>query len=105
MCGKSRAVIAAQAVIVIAWLVPTLQVEAKEVDIPALEKHVADLTRQLEQATADLKAAKAGEAAANGKESIPLAQQQTTPEIPSPTKIKLGPVTVGGAKRDDIFCK
>ena len=113
----SRALVATQVLGIAGALGFPLSVEAEGNDVTSLERRVAELTRQLEQAREDLAAAQAGstttaeKAAATedqaavvddvvAEDEAPRAEEQmAAASEPESTKIKVGPLTIGGAVR------
>ncbi len=66
--------------------------------IQAMEQHVADLAKQLKEATAELEKAKVEEGI-NTKTAASSDQEDAAPAEPESTDITLGPMTIGGAMR------
>jgi hypothetical protein len=87
----------------------SLHAQTGDADTAALEKRVEELTRELERARQELKAAKreaqampaSGEGATEPTAAAEAAgpEQVAAAEQPASTKIKLGPLTIGGAVR------
>ena len=73
-------------------------VHAKSADVTALERRVAELNQELERAKADLVVAKQEKNAAQKQAAKAEAELDSRGE-PEPAKIKVGPVTIGGAMR------
>jgi outer membrane murein-binding lipoprotein Lpp len=73
-------------------------VHAKSADVAALERRVAELNRELERAKTDLEVARQEKNAAQEKSARAEAKLASRGE-PEPAKIKVGPVTIGGAMR------
>ena len=73
-------------------------VHAKSADVAALERRVAELNQELERAKADLVVAKQEKNAAQKQAAEAEAELDSRGE-PEPAKIKVGPVTIGGAMR------
>lgn len=93
-------------------LVPSLWIEAQEPDVAALERRVAELSRELERARQELAAARAGVEPApeeglappsptelEAPEPAAVDEALAPPEEPVRPKFTLGPVTIGGAAR------
>lgn len=90
----ARALLAVSVALAIA--APALATAAT--DTSALERRVLELQRELDQARSELAAAKAETTAAEEKAQVAEAELAKV-EPPRADKIKLGPVTVGGAIR------
>ena len=73
-------------------------VHAKSADVAALERRVAELNQELERAKADLVVAKQEKNTAQEQAAEAEAELDSRGE-PDPAKIKVGPVTIGGAMR------
>jgi hypothetical protein len=117
----TRTLLAAQVLGVAGGLALPWTLEAEDKDLTVLERRVDALTRQLEQAQQELAAAQAeakstGEkstaaagnidqqavaidATASAEESAPAEESVSATSEPQSTKIKFGPLTVGGAVR------
>ncbi len=99
---------AAISILAAAVLLVTLppKAEAKNTDTAALERRISELNRQLDQAKAELATAKAANKAVvksettaeNGKVAT-IEQESPVTKEPITSKIKFGPVTIGGAVR------
>ena len=75
---------------------------ADDIGTAELERRVAELTRELEQAKQDLEAAREGVAAEQLTEIEPEIASESTLAVadePVSDKIKIGPITIGGAMR------
>jgi len=73
-------------------------VHAKSPDVAALERRVAELNQELERAKADLEVARQEKNAVQEQAAEAEAELDSRGE-PEPAKIKVGPVTIGGAMR------
>jgi len=73
-------------------------VHANSADVAALERRVAELNQELERAKADLAIARQEKNAAQEHAAKAEAELDSRGE-PEPAKIKVGPVTIGGAMR------
>ena len=71
---------------------------AKSADVAALEQRIAELNQELERAKTDLAVARQEKLTAQAKTAKAEAELDTRGE-PEPAKIKVGPVTIGGAMR------
>ncbi len=71
---------------------------AKSADVAALKQRIAELNQELERAKTDLAVARQEKLAAQAKTAKAEAELDTRGE-PEPAKIKVGPVTIGGAMR------
>jgi len=85
-----------------------LQAETESTDTAALERRIADLTRELERAKAELELAngqarqgdeQSAETGIDSAQDEPDSVEQAIAEEPSSSKIELGPLTIGGAMR------
>ena len=73
-------------------------VHAQSADVAALEQRVAELNQELERAKADLVVARQEKIAAQAQAAEAEAELDSRGE-PEPARIKVGPVTIGGAMR------
>jgi len=77
-------------------------VHAQSADVAALEQRVAELNQELERAKADLVVARQEKIAAQAQAQAQAAEAEAELDSrgePEPARIKVGPVTIGGAMR------